>query len=419
MNKNRNAEKLGAVHTHTHTHTSTFRKIIAGICIVIILFVTIGLIIVQRNKNIVLAKNQTKKLELQDNEHMHIELDSTGDEVPVPNGYIGSKATGENKIGTGYVIYEGTEEVNDSNVKEAKKARNQYVWIPVPDVSKMYGTDANGKKWGKLYTFTTTAGDNIDEITGAKPLDWSETNGVIQVSNTGYREPDIVVKQDGKQYDLDSTLKEVGINNDAQNFLIELEKEFYGMIESVEKYGGFYIGRYETGNVKKDNFKVRKGEDTTGQSWYVSYISSKNLKGKNANVETGMIWDCQWDRTLMWLIETGNKTKEEICKDSGTWGNYLDIKFDYENKNGEIVHKVGNEKILTGSSEYTKANNVYDLAGNVSEWTLGARRGDFRCIRGGGNGSYSNVIPARNTKFILSDNFKWLQSNAIYKINKR
>ena len=382
------------------------------------LFITIGLLIVQQNKNIVLADNQINRLNLEENEHMHIELDSTGDEVPVPNGYVGSKATGENEIDTGYVIYEGTEEVNDSNVKEAKKTRNQYVWIPVPDTSKMYGTDANGKKWGKLYTFTTTVGDNIDEITGTKPLDWSETNGVIQVSNTGHREPDIVVKQDGKQYDIDSTLKEAGINNDAQNFLIELEKEFYGMIESVEKYGGFYIGRYETGNVKKDSFKVRKGEDTTGQSWYVSYISCKNLKGKNTNVETGMIWDCQWDRTLMWLIETGNKTKEEICKDSGTWGNYLGIKFDYENKNGEIVHKVGNEKILTGSSEYTKANNVYDLAGNVSEWTLGARRGDFRCIRSGGNGSYSNDIPARNTKFILSDNFKWMSSNVIHKIKR-
>ena len=387
--------------------------------VLIFVLICISITYVKSGNKEVLATTKEFNLEnLQDNEHMYVEVDSSGDKVPVPNGYVGSKATGENEIDTGYVIYEGTEEVNDSNVKEAKKTRNQYVWIPVPDTSKMYGTDANGKKWGKLYTFTTTVGDNIDEITGTKPLDWSETNGVIQVSNTGHREPDIVVKQDGKQYDIDSTLKEAGINNDAQNFLIELEKEFYGMIESVEKYGGFYIGRYETGNVKKDSFKVRKGEDTTGQSWYVSYISCKNLKGKNTNVETGMIWDCQWDRTLMWLIETGNKTKEEICKDSGTWGNYLGIKFDYENKNGEIVHKVGNEKILTGSSEYTKANNVYDLAGNVSEWTLGARRGDFRCIRSGGNGSYSNDIPARNTKFILSDNFKWMSSNVIHKIGK-
>ena len=134
-----------------YTHTSTFRKIIAVISIVTILFVTIGLLIVQRNKSIVLADNQIKKIELQDNEHMHVEVDSSGDKVPVPNRYVGSKVAGENEIDTGYVIYEGEDEVNDSNVEEAQKTRNQYVWIPVPDSSTMYGTDENGKKWGKLY----------------------------------------------------------------------------------------------------------------------------------------------------------------------------------------------------------------------------------------------------------------------------
>ena len=56
----------------------------------------------------------------------------------------------ENEIDTGYVIYEGEEEVTEANVEEARKTRNQYVWVPVPDASKIYGTDAKGKKWGKL-----------------------------------------------------------------------------------------------------------------------------------------------------------------------------------------------------------------------------------------------------------------------------
>ena len=41
---------------------------------------------------------------------------------------------------------------DSSNVADAQKSRNQYVWVPVPDISKFYGTDANGKKWGKLYS---------------------------------------------------------------------------------------------------------------------------------------------------------------------------------------------------------------------------------------------------------------------------
>ena len=69
---------------------------------------------------------------------MHVEEDASGDKVPVPNGYVGSSVTGENEIDTGYVIYEGEEEVTDSNVADAQKSRNQYVWIPVPDISKFY-----------------------------------------------------------------------------------------------------------------------------------------------------------------------------------------------------------------------------------------------------------------------------------------
>ena len=136
---------------------------------------------------------------------MHVELDASGDKVPVPNGYVGSKVTGENEINTGYVIYEGEEEVNDTNKDEAQKSRNQYVWIPVPDVSKFYGTDANGKKWGKLYNFTSeTSSDSLfDEVTGTYPDNWNETNGIMKINDkTKIREPDVVPKSSSTVYDL-------------------------------------------------------------------------------------------------------------------------------------------------------------------------------------------------------------------------
>ena len=132
-------------------------KIIAVVMILVLICVSITYF--KNDSKVVLATTSEFNSEnLQDNEHMHVEVDSSGDKVPVPNGYVGSKATGENEIDTGYVIYEGEEEVNNSNVEEAQKTRNQYVWIPVPDASTMYGTDANGKKWGKLYEFTTDTG---------------------------------------------------------------------------------------------------------------------------------------------------------------------------------------------------------------------------------------------------------------------
>ena len=283
-------------------------------------------------------------LELEENEHMHLEEDSTGDKIPVPNGYVGSKVAGENEIDTGYVIYEGEGEVNDENVVKAQKTRNQYVWIPVPDVSKMYGIDENGKKWGKLYDFTTDEGDNIDPITGAKPLNWSENNGIMNIIGIyNYREPDIVLKDNSmKVYDMNSNLKNLNIGaENSHNFLIQLEKEFNEMIDSVRKYGGFYIGRYETGNLNQEKAVIIKGNiNISSQNWYTMYKKCKDLKDENMNIETGMIWGNQWDRTLMWLIESDNKSKEEICKDSSSWGSYISATFEYEETDGNIVQKM-------------------------------------------------------------------------------
>ena len=320
---------------------------------------------------------------------MHVELDASGDKVPVPNGYVGSKVTGENEINTGYVIYEGEEEVNDTNKDEAQKSRNQYVWIPVPDPSKFYGTDANGKKWGKIYNFTSGTNSNplFDEITGTYPLNWSESNGIMRInSKTNYREPDVVPKSGSTVYDGDSRLKTLGLGaRTTQEFLSQVESEFNRMLASVEKYGGFYIGRYETGNLSKETAVVQKGNnDMASQTWYNMYKRCKNLKGKNTNVETGIAWGNQFDRTLAWLVETGNKTKQEITDDSTSWGNYYNATFEYVTNSGNIVtkNKDSSTRIPTGSAEYTKANNIYDLSGNVWDWTMETYYTNIRIPRG-------------------------------------
>ena len=382
------------------------RKINSLISILlIIVLVTISLMYFNIKGKDVAIKSSLKEynLELEENEHMHLEEDSTGDKIPVPNGYVGSKVAGENEIDTGYVIYEG--EVNDENVVKAQKTRNQYVWIPVPDISKMYGIDENGKKWGKLYEFTTDEGDNIDPITGAKPLNWSENNGIMNIIGIyNYREPDIVLKDNSmKVYDMNSNLKNLNIGaENSHNFLIQLEKEFNEMIDSVRKYGGFYIGRYETGNLNQEKAVIIKGNiNISSQNWYTMYKKCKDLKDENMNIETGMIWGNQWDRTLMWLIESDNKSKEEICKDSSSWGNYISATFEYEETDGNIVTK--NEgiakRIPTGSTEYTNANNIYDLAGNAHEWTMeGEATSTMNRIFRGGYFSYSStsVLPSSN-----------------------
>ena len=146
-------------------------------------------------------------------EHVNKTQDASGDIVPVPKGYVGSKASGENEIDTGYVIYEGEEEVNDTNVADAKKTRNQYVWVPVYDTSKFYGKDSNGKLWGKNYEFSTSTSSNYDQITGTKPLDWSESNGIMTPKEGSFLEPIVLSKNGIYEYDIPSNLKKIRIRS--------------------------------------------------------------------------------------------------------------------------------------------------------------------------------------------------------------
>ena len=399
------------------------RKIIAIIAsLLIIVLIAISLVYFNTRENNIEIKSSLKEYnaESQENEHMHLEEDASGDKVPVPNGYVGSKVTGENEIDTGYVIYEGEEEVTDENVEEAQRTRNQYVWIPVPDLSTMYGTDKNGKVWGKIYSFAASSSNsNYNELTGAYPCNWNESNGVLTITNPIVNiEPKVDVG-----YDIDSKIKdlEIGVQT-PHEFLIQLEKEFNNMIDSVERYGGFYIGRYETGDLNQEKVVVRKGNtNIANQNWYAMYNRCKELNNENTNIETGMVWGSQWDRILIWLVESGNKTKDEICN-SINWGNYISVTFEYKDSSGNVETKEANKKeiIPTGSTEYTDANNIYDLAGNVDEWTLEAYSG-MRVCRGDGYSPYNlNTVSHRVTALHSKNTYDFLRlpCDVIYKIKK-
>ena len=369
------------------------------------------------------TESKASEIVLEDNKYMHVETDASGDQVPVPNGFVGSSVTGENEIDTGYVIYEGEEEVTDSNVQTAQTSRNQYVWIPVEDISKFYGTDANGKSWGKIYNFTTgtNSSSTFDEVTGTYAYNWSETNGVMSISSsTSSREPDVL-----RTYDTPYYLRTYKVSEDSKlDFLLRQQTDFKKMIYSVEKYGGFYIGRYETGNLSKEQVVVQKGNtDIASQTWYAMYEKCKTLSDNNNNIETGMIWGNQWDRTLMWLIEcnakdeTTGKSKEEVISDSSSWGNYIDATFQYTNSSGSTATKNQNSRVRipTGSTEYTKANNIYDLAGNVFDWTMEAVSTNVRVLRGGNFNGAGTDDPAsyRLTNNVPSGSYSTLGCRAV------
>ena len=79
-----------------------------------------------------------------------------------------------------------------------------------------------------------------------------------------------MVVGNGTEYDaVNSNLQQAGLGEDATADKTQLETELNNMIASVEQYGGFYIGRYETGNLfQQEAVVVKNNNDINNQTWY-------------------------------------------------------------------------------------------------------------------------------------------------------
>ena len=294
------------------------------------------------------------------------------------------------------------EEQQTKNIFDLQKERNQYVWVPIDDISKIYGVDNNGKLWGKLYNFSSSGRSNRN---------WTETNGIMSITNaTNYREPDVVWGTGSYPYDTDgySYMHNSGLGQTRYEMLAqELEQKYLEIMESIKKYGGFYIARYELGYENNTTPVVKKMNTSNNNiSWYTSYKRCLALKGSNNNITTMMITGSLWDETLDWLVSSGATNSEGtaltyqlVGSNSTTFGNYYNATFNYIAKDAEMPTATEpkaistSTRIPTGSAEYTKTNNIYDMAGNVWEWTTEAYSTSNRVYRGGYYSYYGNGYP--------------------------
>ncbi len=291
------------------------------------------------------------------------------------------------------------EEQQAKNIFDLQKERNQYVWVPIDDISKLYGVDNNGKLWGKLYNFSSSGRSNRN---------WTETNGIMSITNaTNYREPDVI--SNNQYYDIDSYsyMHNNGLGQTRYEMLAqELEQKYLEIMESIKKYGGFYIGRYETGGLSSTAVINKMNTDIGSQNWYTMYKKCLTLKGNNNNITTMMITGSLWDETLDWIVSSGATNSEGttltyqlVGSNSTTFGNYYNATFNYIAKDAEMPTATETKAISTstripaGSAEYTKTNNIYDMAGNVWEWTTEAYSTGYRVYRGGGYVNYGSSYP--------------------------
>ena len=136
-----------------------------------------------------------------------------------------------------------------------------------------------------------------------------------------------------------------------------LNGELLEQLESVKKYGGFYISRY---NISKSS--AGKPQSVKGvMPWVnINFDDAKKVASTiedNEAVKSHLTFGAEYDSVLEWFIKTEVKTLAEIAEDSTEWGNH----WNKENPPRKVVE--------TGSREEWCANNIYDFAGNVDEWT--------------------------------------------------
>ena len=275
--------------------------------------------------------------------------------VPVPIGFTKSTVEGEGSVSTGFVIKQGSD-------GSATAGINEFVWVPVSEPSEMFGTDEDGNSLGKLYNFGTSSSPNNPPTA----LNWIETEGVMSwTSATSNREPDIVTDYDGTDATSTASYFTSAISSSmtGEQFKTQLQQEFEDMRDSVETYRGFYIGRYETGGLSGTAVVQKNNTDINNQNWYVMYAKSKTI-AQRTQATSSMIWGCQWDATLRWFLESSNPEVVTYVTDSTGKGNY----------NSSNI-------IATGSIDKYAVNNIYDMAGNIDEWTIEANFTNARVYR--------------------------------------
>ena len=105
---------------------------------------------------------------------------------------------------------------------------------------------------------------------------------------------------------------------------------------------------------------------------------------------SSLLFGIQWDLVCKFLEVRGKVPQADINSNSGEWGNYKNVDLDITSNNAKgysttnkTWNKIsgkklsynnnnnkGNTLLSTGASDTTKKLNIYDFAGNESEWTL-------------------------------------------------
>ena len=267
--------------------------------------------------------------------------DVNGEQVPIPEGYIVSENSDENIVNKGLVI-------SDSR-------GNEYVWISCTVDSSSNKLQYKRTEWGVEKDGTDNSRAIKDELT-LKDID-------VTYSKT----------------DTDN-----GINE-------EISKEIVAQInaekESIKKYGGYYIGRYEVGKDNKTAVIKAEQEPYVNIKWSKAYELAKGIGG-GEGATTYLCSSYSWDTAINFIQNTtGKNYATSIIGFNENWKSQ-----EVKDSSGKVIKPVNTaQRLNTGLT--TALCNIYDMGGNVGEFTTELNPGTSETVvlRGG---IYDDSFPA-------------------------
>ena len=254
----------------------------------------------------------------------------------IPAGFTVSGFEDENKINSGLVIYKGDlskadwTKGTDASGKDIKKTYNQYVWIPC--------SESNYKRteWSVEADGSPASRSSKDET----------TLGSVTLS------------------DFD---KGNGITNDILN---EIVKQISSEKNSVKKYSGFYIGRYEVG---VGNVIAQYKEPSASLKWSEAYTRAKKIDVGSASVSY-LSSSYARDTALNFIQNNSEFKTYASSRNNGSNGadineNWQDKNVTYTDANGASKTKAAGTATRLQTGVTTAKCNIYDMGGNVAEYT--------------------------------------------------